>query len=240
MMEGDYMREKSILGYIVAILIILLMFCYVFSQYRSQEVGQEIIEELSSMYNLEEREKDNLKHILEKSYVLIEEYFDEAIIEDKVDLQTAQSRFEHMKRVSLLSLKLAQALESEEDILLSKEEIEDLVIAGYLHDICKFDKGSHSENGASYVKLFLEKETDLDKERIKRITQLIYYHSAPLTHEEKEEVESYLLLIKLLQDADAADKIIYQKKNVDKHYGELNLSSSKAYINQLSNGFSIR
>lgn len=228
--------KKNILVFILAGILILGLFVLYKLDKKIQEeeaVPHEVVNQLVNKYLLKEEDKERLESMLTACDVLITESLNEAVKEGQTTAQIAKERYAHMQRVSSIAIDLLEELEESEGITFTQEEAEDLMLATYLHDIRKYAEGDHAQNGATYIKAHLPGRITLGEQRIQRIATLIYYHNEELTNRLKEELGENLLLVELIQDADAVDKIINQEKKVKKNDELLNLESSRAYVDAL-------
>jgi putative nucleotidyltransferase with HDIG domain len=101
-------------------------------------------------------------------------------------------RWEHVKAVATLAIKLAKLTGADEEIVEA---------AAWLHDIAK-DKGSdHPQIGANYARRFLPKTT-FPVEKIERVAQAIEQHMGLWRSEPLQELEA-----QVLWDADKLAKI---------------------------------
>lgn len=190
-----------------------------------------VTEYMVKLEGLKEEEGLALDEVLNQCDKLIQLSLEEAIEKGQTDKQTAKKRFEHLQRTSLVALNLLEAYQTAQNVVFTREEVEDLILAAYLHDIRKYDEGDHAENGAEYIRenlqVYVGEYMALSDGRLERIATLIEYHNTKLKEKVQKKLGDNLVLVQLIQDADATDKILYQGKDI---IDELQLSSSKDYV----------
>lgn len=101
-------------------------------------------------------------------------------------------RWEHVKSVVTLALKLAQ---------LTGADLEIVEAAAWLHDICKGSKNQHPQEGAKFAREFLP-QTDFPPEKIERVAMAIEEHMGLWRDKPLKKLES-----QVLWDADKLSKI---------------------------------
>lgn len=223
-------REKYLVGALVGVILLFLLGQVIVGKFtvERKEEGHSVIEVVVA--TIGETERDRLESWLSKSDHLIWERFEKDIALNRVDERTAKERFRHMQRVSYIVVDLLRQYEEIEGVSFSKEEREDLMLAGYLHDICKYEENSHAKEGAKYVRETLSEVLGLSSERVEHIANLIRYHSKVLSDKQKEQLGEQVLFAQLLQDADTIDKVMYKNKKLGVKDKALNLKSSEEYI----------
>lgn len=223
------MKKGKIIGIFVIASIGIFILHYGYTAFSINQTvqmdGHSVEVLLKQYYDLNNEELKNVETTLGQLDGLIEESFNEAVSVKSISLNTAKKRIAHMQRVSFLALELMKAYEQSEGVNFTKQQAEDLMIAAYLHDIRKYADGNHAKQGANYVLENLPSYIKIDELRLKRISQLIKYHSNPLSEKQIAKLGEDAILAQLLQDADTADKIINQDEDKDLAQ-TLNLQSS--------------
>lgn len=113
-----------------------------------------------------------------------------------------KQRKKHMKRVTLIALRLVEPKKTE----IKESDIKNLLIAAYLHDIKKYDK-EHQKSGAKYIKKnmqYILEEINSDKKRKKQICKYIKKHSKSSSDGD--------IVLQILQDADRLEKMCRRYK----------------------------
>ncbi|WP_054740932.1 HD domain-containing protein [Cellulosilyticum ruminicola] len=190
-----------------------------------QMAGHSVKTVFETQYHLNNEEVESMETTLNQLDQFIKESFDEIAVTNAVDGEKIKKRIAHMQRVSFLSLELMKAYEEAEGIRFTKEQAKELMLAAYLHDIRKYADGNHAKQGAKYVLEKLPEYMTIDVAQLDHISQLIKYHSDPLSEKQMTKLGDYAILAQLLQDADTADKIINRGES-DEEIAKLNLSSS--------------
>lgn len=173
-----------------------------------QMEGHSAVSLLTSRYELDESTMQELENTLTQLDLLIEKSFNEIVSNKEVSLKVAKERMMHMQRVSYLATELMIAYEEAEGTSFTLEQAEDLMIAAYLHDIRKYAEGNHAKQGEKYVLENAPSYITIDEARLERIGKLIKYHSDALSDKQRTKLGEDAILVDLLQDADAADKIL--------------------------------
>lgn len=101
-------------------------------------------------------------------------------------------RWEHVKAVVTLTLKLADLTGADREVIEA---------AAWLHDVCKVEGEKHPEEGARFARNFLPK-TDFPSQKIDRVARAIENHIGLWRNEPLQDLES-----QVLWDADKLAKI---------------------------------
>ena len=92
-------------------------------------------------------------------------------------------RWEHVKAVVTLALRLADLTGADREVIEA---------AGWLHDICKGEGENHPEEGARFARRFLPK-TDFPPQKIDRVARAIENHMGLWRDEPLKDLESQVL-----------------------------------------------
>lgn len=216
-------------GLLVAIIVVLFLHHQLTSSAaieKTQMDGHSVISLMTSHYGLDEDKTQELESILRQLDLLNQVSFNEALEEGSASSKLINERMTHMERVSYLSIALMIAYEEAAGTSFTLEQAEDLMIAGYLHDIRKYAEGNHAKQGEKYVVENVPSYITIDTDRLERIGKLIKYHSDPLTDKQRTKLGEDVILEELLQDADTADKILNRGQDAEENITTLNLQSS--------------
>lgn len=230
------MKKGIIAGGLLVVIIAILIFHHkLTSSAVAGEVamdGHSVVVLMTSRYGLDEAQTKELDETLSQLDILIAQSFDEAVANGEASGALAATRMTHMQRVSNLAFQLMVAYEQASGTSFTYEQAEDLVIAGYLHDIRKYAEGNHAKQGEKYVVENVPSYINIDEERLGRIGKLIKYHSDALSDKQRAKLGEDAILEELLQDADTADKILNRGEDAEENITTLNLQSSVDLVKQ--------
>lgn len=230
------MKNDIIVGGLLVIIIAVLIFHNKLTSSASASKivveGHSVVALMTSRYGLDEAKAKALDETLGQLDLLIQQSFDEAIANHEANAAHVKMRRAHMQRVSNLAFQLMAAYEQSSGTSFTLEQAEDLVLAGYLHDIRKYAEGNHAKQGEKYVAENASSYITLGEERLARIGRLIKYHSDALSDKQRTKLGEDVILEELLQDADTADKILNRGEDTEENITALNLQSSIDFIKQ--------
>ena len=230
------MKKGIIAGGLLVIIVAVLIFHNkLTSSVTTQEIsmdGHSVVSLMASRYELDEAKTRELENILSQLDLLIQQSFDEAVANNEASLALVKTRMAHMQRVSTLVFQLMVAYEQSSGTSFTLEQAEDLVLAGYLHDIRKYAEGNHAKQGEKYVVANVPSYITIAEDRLTRIGKLIKYHSDALSDKQRAKLGEDAILEELLQDADTADKILNRGQDAEENITTLNLQSSVDLVEQ--------